>query len=186
MTQFSACASNLKLLVAGSHSQQLRVEAQLRQMRSEHLENLPRALMYPGARVHRRLRGRLGWTCTYGPSIGLGSHSVIVCAAAADLRLRTCLAQLVAQVTKDDSVLRDIIPCFESYLDSIYRVKVDSALHKLDNSSVKVLTFDSGNTASLEKLYTADPSRVLGSTTSRSQDPLRAHEGCLDISESIP
>jgi hypothetical protein len=42
-----------------------------------------------GARIHRRLHGRLGQTCSYGPSSGLGSRSVVVCAAAADLRQRT-------------------------------------------------------------------------------------------------
>ena len=55
--------------------------------------------MYPGARVHRRLRGRLGRTCSYGPSSGLGSRSVIVCAAAGDLRRRTwltCLSRAIA------------------------------------------------------------------------------------------
>jgi hypothetical protein len=46
---------------------------------------VPDAVTYPGARFHCRLRGRLGWTCSYGPSSCLGSHSVVVCAAAADL-----------------------------------------------------------------------------------------------------
>jgi hypothetical protein len=48
--------------------------------------------LYPGARVHCRLRGRLGWTCSYGLSSCLGSHSVVVCAAAANFRRQTCLA----------------------------------------------------------------------------------------------
>jgi hypothetical protein len=55
--------------------------------------------MYPGARFHSRLHGRLGWTCSYGPSSFLGSRSVVVCAAAADLRRRTwltCLSRATA------------------------------------------------------------------------------------------
>ena len=41
----------------------------------------------------------LGWMCSYGPSSDLGSRSVIVCAAAADLRRRTwftCLSRATA------------------------------------------------------------------------------------------
>jgi hypothetical protein len=43
--------------------------------------------------------GRLGWTCSYGPSSGLGSHGVVVCTAAAGLRRRTwltCLSRAMA------------------------------------------------------------------------------------------
>jgi hypothetical protein len=54
---------------------------------------------YPGACLHCRLCGRLGWTCSCGPSSGLGSRSVVVCAAAADLRRLTwltCLSRATA------------------------------------------------------------------------------------------
>ncbi len=38
--------------------------------------------------------------------------------------------ELIAQVTQDDFILQDIIPRLEPYLDSIYRKRVNSALHK--------------------------------------------------------
>ena len=68
-------------------------------------------------------------------------------------------------------------------------------ISSLINFFANVLTFAHQRTGSGEyypapTTADADPSRVWGGrerpTTSRSQDPLRAHEGCLDISGSIP